>query len=101
MKNYGEAGATGDALQCRRITRPRSGSVVVSLDGVARTSGWSLEAGGIIAFVTAPAAGVQVRAGFLFDVPVRFEQDTLDISGAAFAAGDAPNVPVIEIREAA
>ena len=69
--------------------------------GVETTTGWTLEAGGTVIFSAPPATGVHVRAGYLFDVPVRFEQDRLEISGAAFAAGDAPNVPVIEIREAA
>ena len=42
-----------------------------------------------------------IRAGFLFDVPVRFAQDQLAITGHAYAAGDVPSVPVIEVREAA
>lgn len=45
------------------------------------------------------AAGATVRAGFLFDVPVRFGEDRLDISGAEFAAGEAPSVPLVELRE--
>lgn len=96
LKRYGE----GDDPQVRRITRPDPASVVVSLDGVAQT-GWTVEAGCIVTFATPPAPGVQVRAGFLFDVPVRFAEDRLDISGAAFAAGEAPSVPVVEVREAA
>jgi uncharacterized protein (TIGR02217 family) len=52
-------------------------------------------------FGTAPAAGSEVRAGFLFDVPVRFAADRLDVTGAVFAAGEAPSVPLVEIREAA
>ena len=100
VKRYGEAGATGDAVQVRRITRPDDGTVLVSVNGATTTGGWSLEAGGTIVFVNPPAAGSAIRAGFRFDVPVRFELDRLEISGAAFAAGDAPNVPVIEVREA-
>jgi uncharacterized protein (TIGR02217 family) len=42
-----------------------------------------------------------VTAGFLFDVPVRFAEDRLDITGLSFAAGEAPSVPLVEIREAA
>jgi len=49
----------------------------------------------------APAVGAEVRAGFLFDVPVRFATDRLDINAAAFAAGEAPSVPLIEVREVA
>jgi uncharacterized protein (TIGR02217 family) len=74
--------------------------VVVSVGGVATTA-FTLQAGGLIVFDSAPAAGAAVRAGFLFDVPVRFAEDRLDISGAAFAAGEAPSVPLIEVREAA
>ncbi len=95
IKRYG----ADDAQQVRRITRPHADSVTVSVDGVA-ASGWTLEPGGVIAFAAPPAAGKAVRAGFTFDVPVRFAEDRLDVSGAAFAAGEAPSVPVIEIREA-
>ena len=94
-KAYGE----GDALQQRRITRPVAASVVASLDGVPSTA-WSLADAGIIRFANPPAPGKAVRAGFLFDVPVRFAEDKLEVSGAVFAAGEAPSVPVIEIREA-
>ena len=48
-----------------------------------------------------PSTGAIVRAGFLFDVPVRFAEDSLEIAGASFAAGEAPSVPIVEIREAA
>ena len=100
IKTYGAVGASGDAVQTRRITRPRAGSVVVSLNDVATGTGWTLNAGGMIVFATAPAAGVMVRAGFLFDVPVRFEQDKLDIACTAFNASDVPSIPLVEIREA-
>jgi hypothetical protein len=36
----------------------------------------------------------------LFDVPVRFEQDRLDVTGTTFASAEAASVPVVEIREA-
>lgn len=94
IKTYGP----GSDPQERRITRPRIGTVLVSVDGTA-VSGWTLGALGEIVFATAPATGKAVRAGFLFDVPVRFAEDRLDVSGAAFAAGEAPSVPLIELRE--
>lgn len=89
-KLYGE--------QERRITRPRPGFIRVSVDGV-ETGAWQLEDGGTIILDRAPPAGAEVRAGFLFDVPVRFAEDRLDISGVAFAAGEAPSVPLLEVRE--
>ena len=84
----------------RRITRPVAGSVLVSVGGVARASGWTIEAGGAVLFDVAPVAGAEVRAGFLFDVPVRFGEDRLEINRASFLAGAAPSVPLIEVREA-
>jgi uncharacterized protein (TIGR02217 family) len=85
--------------QLRPITRPRTGTVMVSVGGLVRTD-FTLEAGGTLVFDTAPDAASAIRAGFLFDVPVRFAEDRLDISGAAFAAGEAPSVPLVEVREA-
>lgn len=96
VKNYGGA----DDPQTRPITRPRPDSIVISVDGVPETD-WTLGADGTILFDNAPLPGATIRAGFLFDVPVRFAEDRLDISGASFAAGEAPSVPLIEIREAA
>jgi uncharacterized protein (TIGR02217 family) len=96
VKSYGDP----TDPQVRPISRPRTGSVLVSVDGVA-TSAFTLETGGLVGLETAPAEGAAIRAGFLFDVPVRFAEDRLDISGAAFAAGEAPSVPLIEVREAA
>jgi uncharacterized protein (TIGR02217 family) len=95
VKGYGP----GDEPQVRRITRPLGSSVLVSIDGVAGTD-WTLEPGGIVSFTRPVPSGAVVRAGFLFDVPVRFAEDRLDISGAAFAAGEAPSVPLVEVREA-
>lgn len=94
VKHYGEG---GDA-QKRRITRPRAESLRVSVNS-AETGDFSLDAKGVLVFATAPAAGSVVRAGFYFDVPVRFAEDRLDISGAEFAAGEAPSVPLVELRE--
>ena len=83
----------------RRISRPVAGSVRVAVAGVERVSGWSLVAGGSVLFTTAPANGAVVSAGFRFDVPVRFAEDRIDINRVSFAAGEAPSVPLVEIRE--
>ena len=96
VKHYGETGA----LQVRRITRPRFDTLLVSVDGLIQLGNWTLGDGGIVTFSAPPSAGAEVRAGFLFDVPVRFAEDRLEISGASFAVGEAPSVPVIEVREA-
>lgn len=97
MKRYGSA----DAVQTRRITRPDFATILVSIDGVVQVGNWTLGEAGTITFDDPPSAGAVVRAGFLFDVPVRFAEDSLEIAGSTFGAGDAPSVPVVEIREAA
>jgi uncharacterized protein (TIGR02217 family) len=93
IKNY------GGTQQVRRITRPKPASVIVAIDGVAAI-GWSVVGNGIVTFENAPAPGAVVTAGYVFDVPVRFAEDRLEISRATFGAGDIASVPLIEIREA-
>jgi uncharacterized protein (TIGR02217 family) len=63
-------------------------------------NGWTLDPLGIVQFDEPPENGAEVHAGFLFDTPVRFAEDRLDINRASFLAGEAPSVPLIEIREA-
>lgn len=92
-KTYG----TGEK---RRITKPVAGSVRVAVAGIEKASGWTILSGGLVLFDVPPAAGATVSAGFLFDVPVRFADDRLEINRATFLAGEAPSVPLIEIREA-
>lgn len=46
---------------------------------------------------TTPAIGATVTAGFLFDVPCRFDTDTLDIDLTAFKAGSLPTIPLKEV----
>jgi uncharacterized protein (TIGR02217 family) len=92
VKSYGPG-------EQRRITRPVVGSVRVSAGGIEQVSGWSLEPFGIIRFDEPPADGAVLAAGYLFDVPVRFADDRLEINRATFLAGDAPSVPLVEVRE--
>jgi uncharacterized protein (TIGR02217 family) len=95
VKSYG-----GAEPQVRPITRPRAETLVVSVGGAASTA-WTLGEKGTLRFLTAPPAGADIRAGFRFDVPVRFAEDRLDVAAVNFAAGEAPSVPLIEIRESA
>lgn len=53
---------------------------------------------GLLKFLTPPASGLDVTAGFEFDVPVRFDTDIIETSLAHFEAGELPRVPVIELR---
>jgi uncharacterized protein (TIGR02217 family) len=51
-----------------------------------------------VTFVSAPGAGATVTAGFEFDVPVRFDTDSIRVQVSTFQAGEIPSVPVIEVR---
>ena len=83
----------------RRITRPVAGSVRVAVAGTELATGWTLQDKGIVEFDEPPAAGASITAGFLFDVPVRFADDRLEVNRSTFLAGEAPSVPLIEVRE--
>lgn len=90
----------------RQITKPVAGSVVVALDGVVQASGWSVDhLTGVVTFVSPPGDGVAVTAGFLFDVPVRFDTQRMDTEMAYFCEADGhgvgtvPQIPIIEVLE--
>lgn len=53
---------------------------------------------GMVTFSHPPDVDVPITAGFEFDVPVRFDTDQIQTSVASFQAGEAPNVPIIEVR---
>lgn len=75
IKNYSRTGADDYA---RPIYLPLLSSVLVSVGGVdvSVTNPWTVSRpGGVVTFTTAPAAGAAIRAGFFFDVEVRFESD--------------------------
>ena len=91
--------ASGAQTWVRTITKPVAGSVTISLNGTPQPSGWTIDpATGIITFATAPAAGVSVRAGFEFDVPVRFDSDALDVTLDIERLGSITSIPLVEIR---
>lgn len=82
----------------RPITRPVAGSVKVAVAGAELMSGWAVDvATGVVTFAVAPANGAAVTAGFLFDVPVRFDTDRLDVELTSFDGAEAPAIPLVEI----
>lgn len=91
---------TGAREHVREITAPVAGSVVVAVNGTA-TPHFTLDAAtGRITFLPGhtPAAGASVTAGYQFDVPVRFDTDQISINLSHFAAGEIPDIPLIEVR---
>ena len=86
----------------REILKPVAGTVLVAVNGVVQCPGdYTVDNGtGVITFHAGhiPAGGQAVKAGFEFDVPVRFDTDQLEINMSLFQAGTIPHVPIVEVR---
>lgn len=83
----------------RRITKPLADTLKIAIDGQ-HTTGFVLDAlTGVVRFDTAPAQGTEIRAGFEFDVPVRFATDRLNLALESFGAGESLHIPLIEVLE--
>lgn len=98
VKTYG----TGAEAYVRTITKPVSGTVIVSIDGSVQTEGSDFTVdhlSGIVTFLAGsiPAAGLAVSAGYEFDVPVRFDTDQISAGIASFKAGQIPSIPLLEV----
>ncbi len=84
----------------RMIAKPVDGSVLVAIDGAPLDpDAFAVDpTTGRVTFSAPPDEGVELTAGFRFDVPVRFDTDHLVVNLAAFEAGDIPSIPIVEIR---
>ena len=83
----------------RTITKPVAGTVALALNGVAQITGWTVNTTtGVFTFAAAPAPGIAITAGFEFDVPVRFDTDTLDVTLDFERLGSITSIPLIEVR---
>lgn len=92
---------SGETVYRRPITKPVAGSVRVQVGGDPVMQGVDYDVdhdSGTVTFASAPDHTAEVRAGFEFDVPVRFDTDAIMTSMSSFQAGQVPNVPVIEVR---
>ena len=98
IKSY----ASGDEEYVRPIRKPVAGTIRVGLGGEElMPQNFSVDhSTGVIAFSEAPLAGLDITAGFEFDVPVRFDTDQILTSVASFHAGQVPSVPIVEVRVA-
>lgn len=85
----------------RPIRKPVLGTVLVAVSEDPKIEGQEFSVNaetGEVTFVLPPELGTRISAGFEFDVPVRFDADAIQTSVASFQAGEAPKVPVVEIR---
>ena len=97
VKSY----ASGDSVYVRPIRKPVAGTVQITVSGEPQAEGgdYALDtATGIVTFSHPPDIQAVIRAGYEFDVPVRFATDAIRTSMASFNAGEVPDVPVIEVR---
>lgn len=99
VKTYGGI----HAPYLRPIAKPVPGSVRIAVAGEEKTIGTQFTcdtATGLVTFLPShvPGTGAAVTAGFLFDVPVRFDTDYLEVDLSAFAAGAIPRIPLVETK---
>lgn len=99
VKTYGGA----HAPYARPIVKPVAGTIRVAVDAAEVAEGVNFDsdaATGLVVFRPGhiPGEGAVVTAGFRFDVPARFDTDFLEVDLAAFAAGEIPSIPIVEIR---
>lgn len=92
--------ASGPTAYVRAIKKPVSGTVLVEVNGsLVSADDYSVNTEtGIITFDTAPTDTHAIKAGYEFDVPVRFTNDHIDITVDLFHAGQVPQVNVIEVK---
>jgi len=100
MKTYGDPGSGPGQAVARAIAKPVAGSVRVAVAGVELAgSGFEIDAAtGQVTLDEAPADGAEVTAGFLFDTPVRFDADRIEVTLESFGAGRMVAMPLIEVR---
>lgn len=86
----------------RKITRLVSGTLHVYVGGVLKTETTDYTVSydtGVITFVTAPGSGASVAIIAEFDVPVRFDSDSLKKKVTWVGAEEIPSIPIIELKE--
>ena len=86
----------------RIITKPVPESVQLAVDGAA-LAGETFSVNWLTGMVEfhedhIPLPQAKITAGFLFDVPVRFDTDRLSASIASFKAGEIPSIPIVEVK---
>lgn len=87
----------GASTRYRKVTLPVSGTAVIYVDGVVQPSGWTLDYATGVLTITAALGGV-ITADFEFDVPVRFEDDMLELIGHMSELEQPTSISLIEVK---
>lgn len=92
--------ASGSRSYVRDIKKPVTDTVVISLDDVTLApSEYTVDyTTGIITFDNIPPLDTVIKAGYEFDVPVRFDADSIITNLANFEKGNLDAIQLIEIR---
>jgi len=88
---------SGTDTYYRDITKPVAGTVLAAVNATPTTAFSIDTTTGIVVFDTPPPNGALVTAGYQYDVPVRFEKETLEMNVSHFDGGDIPDIEVVEI----
>jgi len=94
--------ASGSRSYVRDINKPVAGSVKIQVAGLEVSEGADFNVDtvtGVITFTTAPTTGAEIRAGYEFDVPVRFDEDSIEINVEAFRVGAIPRISIVEVKQ--
>lgn len=90
-------GSAGTYFYVRDITLP-TGTVVIKKANVIQTPGtaYTISSSGLVTFATAPASGAQLTWSGEFDVPVRFDSDSLPV---VLNEADLTSIRAIPVKE--
>ncbi|MCH2038551.1 MAG: DUF2460 domain-containing protein [Rickettsiales bacterium] len=97
VKTYSSGGVTVQ----RSITKPVDSSYSIFIDSVLQNdvTDYTLDVTtGIVSFMVPPVNGAIISADFEFDVPVRFDTDTISVSLDNYGIHSIESLPLVEIR---
>lgn len=94
IKNYG----VREYNFSRIISKPVNGTVLIYIDNINQAGNFSVDySSGIILFTQPPAINSKISASFEFDVPVRFDTDSLSIMSSGKDRYQIEDLQIIEI----
>lgn len=95
VKSY----SSGSYSYVRDIKKPVSGTVKIYLNSILQSSGYTIDyTSGIVTFTTSPANTTLVNADFEFDVPVRFDTDTINVRADGPGTFSWDSIAIVELR---
>lgn len=100
IKSYTTALNDENIIHIRKITKPVKSTVDIFVNGVNYNNNLNIDyTSGKVVFDNPVAINEVITANFEFDVPVRFDNDTLEISMKNVNSGELNNIKLVEIIE--